>query len=106
MKKVLIILLLVMFPFMVFAYPLGDVNGDGKVGVADYTLIRKHMISISVLDGDKLKYTIREPFSAFMNVDIKNEVPDYISTHLHEFDKIVHPVGLLVNYLPLENAAI
>ena len=62
------------------------------------------LIQDAVLDGDKLKYTIREPFSAFMNVDVKNEVPDYISTHLHEFDKIAHPVGLLVNYLPLEAA--
>ena len=63
------------------------------------------LIEDCVLDGDQLKYNIRPPFSAFMNVDVKEEIPEYISNNIQEFSKIAHPVGLLVNYLPSEEAA-
>lgn len=64
------------------------------------------LIEDCVLDGDQLKYNIRSPFSAFMNVDVKEKIPEYISNNIQEFSKIAHPVGLLVNYLPSEEAAI
>ncbi len=54
MKKILIVLLFIIFPMMVFALPQGDVDGNGKVGSSDYVLVRKHILKQSTLTGDKL----------------------------------------------------
>ncbi len=54
MKKYIILLILVIFPMMVFALPTGDVDGNGKVGSSDYVLVRKHILGQSLLTGDKL----------------------------------------------------
>ena len=66
--------------------------------------ILKLLIKDAVLEDDKLKYEVRVPFSAFLNGDIKKDIPDYITTNLEDFNQIVHPVGLLANYLPLNTA--
>ena len=54
MKKIFLFLLLVLLPFVVFALPVGDVDGNGSVSASDYILIRKHILNTSVLTGDKL----------------------------------------------------
>jgi len=68
--------------------------------------ILKLLIKDAVLDGDKLKYEVRVPFSAFLTGDVKKDIPNYITTNLEEFNQIAHPVGLIANYLPLENTTI
>ncbi len=50
---------------------IGDVNLDGKVKASDYILIKKHILGISKLTGDKLK-------KADVNSDGKVNVKDYI----------------------------
>ena len=62
------------------------------------------LIENCVLEDGQLKYNIRPPFSAFTKVDAENEIPNYITGHLDEFNQIAYPVGLLSNYLPLEAA--
>ena len=62
------------------------------------------LIENCILEDGQLKYNIRPPFSAFMKVDAENEIPNYITGHLDEFNQIAYPVGLLSNYLPLEAA--
>ena len=66
--------------------------------------ILKLLIKDAVLEDDKLKYEVRVPFSAFLNGDIKKDIPDYITTNLEDFNQIAHPVGLISNYLPLNVA--
>ena len=52
-KKILLLAFLVLlFPFIVFAYQSGDVDGDGNVKTNDYILIRKHILKTSELTGD------------------------------------------------------
>ena len=53
--KILLILLLVFLPLMVFAFPIGDVNGNNNVNVIDYILVRKHLLKMSILSGEELK---------------------------------------------------
>ena len=53
-KRLLLLIILIITPIIVLAYPIGDVDGDNKVGVGDYLLIRKHLLKISLLTGDKL----------------------------------------------------
>lgn len=69
MKKTIVFLLFIFFPFIVFALPNGDVSGDGKVTISDYNLIRKHMMG-NLLTGDKL-------VRADVNLDGKVSVADY-----------------------------
>ena len=63
--------------------------------------ILKLLLKNAVLEGDRLKYEIQVPFSAFMQIDAKEEISDYISTNLEEFNQIAHPIGLLANYISL-----
>ncbi len=69
MKKILVILTILLFPIIVFALPKGDVNGDGKVTVSDFNLIRKHILE-TVLSSDSLK-------RADVNGDGKVSVSDF-----------------------------
>ena len=55
MKKVLLLILLIMTPFFVFAYPYGDVDGSNKVDIRDYGLIMGHITGNKKLVGDELK---------------------------------------------------
>ena len=57
-------------PFMVLAYSIGDIDGNGEVKTADYLLIRKHMLSSPKLTGDALK-------RADVNNDGKVSASDY-----------------------------
>lgn len=50
---------------------VGDINSDGKVSVADYNLIRKHIVGNIKLTGDKLN-------RADVNSDGKVTAADYI----------------------------
>ena len=52
-------------------YLQGDVDGDGKVGTMDYILIKKHLIKINILTGDKLT-------RADVDGNGKVEVADYL----------------------------
>ena len=51
---------------------IGDINGDGKVSVADYNSIRRHMVGTNKLTGDKLT-------KADVNNDGKVSIADYNS---------------------------
>lgn len=51
---------------------IGDVNGNGKIDTNDYLLIRKHLLNVSLLTGDKLK-------QADVNNDSKVNSSDYIT---------------------------
>ena len=55
MKKVFYIILffLIFLSFNVYAYPQGDVDGDGIVRSNDYILIRKHILKIIELSGNQ-----------------------------------------------------
>ncbi len=72
MKKVLFFLTLVIFPVMVLASPIGDINGDGKVTTIDFIKIRKHILSNPKLDSEELK-------RADVNSDGSVNVLDYNS---------------------------
>ena len=52
-KKILILIILILLPFIVLAYPQGDVNGDNKVNSTDYIAVRKHILKQATLTGDK-----------------------------------------------------
>ncbi len=52
MKKIVLLLFLFMIPFFVSGSLVGDVNGNGKVEVKDYLLIRKHLLKSPELTGD------------------------------------------------------
>lgn len=74
MKKKIIIFI-IFFIFIIgnvsaATYYMGDVNDDNKVSVADYNLIRKHIVGTSKLTGDKLN-------RADVNSDNKITVADY-----------------------------
>ncbi len=70
MKRIVFIILL-MFPFIVLAYPQGDVDGNNVVGATDYVLVRKHLLKQSLLTGDSLK-------RADVNKDGKVSAIDYV----------------------------
>ena len=53
MKKILLLALMFLIPFIVNALPIGDVDGNGKVGASDYILVRKHILNNPKLTGDK-----------------------------------------------------
>ncbi len=53
------------------AYDSGDVNGDGKVNMFDYVLIKSHCLEKVILDGDRLE-------RADVNGDGKVNMFDYI----------------------------
>lgn len=73
MKKILLIFLLTIFvSISVFAALTGDVDGNGKVGSADYILIRKYLLGTSKLTGDNLN-------RADTNFDGKVNTQDYIA---------------------------
>ncbi len=72
-KKIITLFILLIVPFFIKAasYPIGDVDGDKSVKVSDYVLIRKHLLSINKLTGDKLS-------RADVNSDGKVNVNDYV----------------------------
>ena len=70
-KKLLFFCILLLSPFIVLAYPLGDVNGNNKVDNMDYVLIRNHIRKTSILAGDSLK-------RADVNSDNKINNMDYV----------------------------
>ena len=72
MKKILIILIVLLFPIIVLSLLNGDVNGDGKISVSDYNLVRGHILGISKLTEDNLK-------RADTNNDGKISTIDYIN---------------------------
>ena len=69
------IFVIVFFSFFFFysnaAFPVGDVNGDGKVSANDYIMVRKHIMASSKLSGDLFK-------RADANGDGKVSTQDYI----------------------------
>ena len=72
MKKLLYVLvLLIIIPLTVFAYPTGDVNGNGKIDSIDYISIRKHLLKQTILTGEVLK-------RADVNSDNRVNAQDYI----------------------------
>ena len=58
MKKIIILLLIFVFPIIVLAYKpgdtyiKGDANNDGKVTSTDYIIVRKHILKQTKLSGD------------------------------------------------------
>ena len=58
MKKIIVLLLIFIFPIIVLAYKPGDtyINGDadsnGKVTSIDYIVVRKHILKQTTLSGD------------------------------------------------------
>ena len=73
MRKKKILFLIIMFSLIfVRAAIIGDVNNDGKVGVTDYILIRKHILGINILKNGNLE-------RADVNNDSKINSLDYIA---------------------------
>ena len=69
MKKIILLIMILFFSITVYA--LGDVNFDGKIGTADYMLIRKYILgSVSLNENEQ-----RE---ADVNGDNKINSKDYI----------------------------
>ena len=85
MKKVIVFLLLILFPFMTQALYVGDVDGNGSVGTSDYILVRKHLLKNLELTGDMLKRA---------DVDGKNGITsaDYITIRKIIIDNDLIPV--------------
>ena len=71
-KKYLLVLLLVLLPIIVLAYPKGDVTGDNRVNSTDYIAVRKHILKQTKLTGDKFT-------RADLNNDNKITSLDYIA---------------------------
>ena len=96
MKKRLIysifFIIIFLFSINVHAAIIGDVNGDGKISVGDYVLIRKHILSNPKLTGDKLK-------RADVNADGKISSLDYVLIR----NKILNKDLILQTKLDLEN---
>ena len=72
MKKIIFLFLLLIIPFNSLANLKGDVNGDDKVSVNDYILIRKHILSINVLVDGELE-------RADVDLDGKIGASDYLA---------------------------
>ena len=72
MKKIVLFLFFLLIPFSLLASVKGDVNGDSKVNVTDYILIRKHLIGYSKLTGEELT-------RADVNGDGNVTVADYVT---------------------------
>ena len=51
-NKLIIIIVLIMLPILVLAYPVGDVNGDNNVNSTDCIMVRKHILKQTTLKGD------------------------------------------------------
>ncbi len=66
-----VIMILCIFPLIVNADVLGDINNDGKVNTKDYTLVRKYLLNINKLTGESLK-------KADVDADSKISVLDYV----------------------------
>lgn len=66
----MIFLIFILIPINTLSVVKGDVNGDGKVAVYDYLLIRQHILQKPKLTGDNLK-------RADVNGDGKISVADY-----------------------------
>lgn len=71
MKKIVLLIILIMTHFLVFASLKGDVDGNNLVKINDYILIRKHLLGSPLLTGDELK-------RADVNSDGKVTAADYI----------------------------
>ncbi len=74
-KKYLLVLLIIICSIILVkaaSYPKGDVDGNNKVAVNDYVLIRKHLLQMSILSGDRLT-------RADVNRDGKVSSKDYIA---------------------------
>ena len=54
-RKLIFLFFLIIVPFIVFAYPVGDVDGDNKVNNMDYVKVRNHIRKTSLLISDSLK---------------------------------------------------
>ena len=72
MKKIITFLLTILFPMMVFAFVLGDANGNDRIDSIDYVMIRKHLLNQSTLSSDQFK-------RADINRDNKITALDYVS---------------------------
>lgn len=74
MKKHIIVLVFLIFIVsnVCASNIVGDVDGNGKVTVTDYVLIRKSILNVSLLTGDNLK-------NADVNEDGKITISDYIT---------------------------
>ncbi len=59
----------------------GDVNGDGKVGVADFAKLRQHLLKGGVITGDFV-------FAADLNADSKIGVGDFAKLRQYLLGKI------------------
>ena len=71
-KKYLLIVFVMLIPFIAIALQTGDINGDGKVSITDYNLIRRHIVGTNKLTGDKLT-------RADVNNDGKVSIADFNS---------------------------
>ncbi len=52
-KKLMCFIVVLLIPFIILALPKGDVNGDGKVTVADFTLIRRYMLGYKITSNEE-----------------------------------------------------
>ena len=86
MKKIIFLILYLLIPIMVFAYPTGDVNGDNKVSSMDYVLIRGYLLK-------NIDLTIDEKNRADVNIDGKISSLDYIKIR-----------KLLINGVPISTS--
>ena len=73
MKRKLFILIVLVFVFTtsVFAFVLGDVDGNGSVSSSDYILVRKYLLNLIKFSNDQIK-------RADVNGDNKVSSADYI----------------------------
>lgn len=71
MKKVFLFSILLFLLIGISVKALGDVNSDGKVGSADYILVRKHLLGTTTLNNNQRK-------EADVNGDNNITAADYI----------------------------
>ena len=53
MKKIIIFLVIVLFPLITFAYPKGDVNGNGCLDSNDFILIKRYLLGTITLTQEQ-----------------------------------------------------
>ena len=73
MKYILIVILVIITTIILLGCKLyfdGDVNGDGKISISDYTLVRLHCEGIKSLTEEQIEY-------ADVNNDGKIDYKDY-----------------------------
>lgn len=72
MKKFLIFFIVILIPVIIYAYQVGDVDGNGNISTLDYISVRNHILGNTLLTGDKFT-------RADANFDNKISSLDYIA---------------------------